>query len=163
MTVMMPGYFTDFQLTQFARPEFLWLLAALPLLWLRLHDRRLALILGRTVIVALMIIALADPRTVSQQTSFDERLFAFDVSRSIAPGMRSWMERYAQGESAPGSNDRVLLFGAEAADSNNWREVLKGEANAAVDAKETNLEKLLTTLLALPPRPRTLFLFTDGW
>ncbi|MDH3445622.1 MAG: VWA domain-containing protein, partial [Deltaproteobacteria bacterium] len=55
------------------------------------------------------------------------------------------------------------LFGAEAADANNWREVLKGEANAAVDAKETNLEKLLTTLLALPPRPRTLFLFTDGW
>ena len=28
---------------------------------------------------------------------------------------------------------------------------------------KTDLEKLFTTLLALPPAPRSLFLFTDGW
>jgi hypothetical protein len=40
---------------------------------------------------------------------------------------------------------------------------LRAEENAAIDPRKTNLDKLITTLLALPPRPRSLFLFTDGW
>ncbi len=159
----MAEYLSELQRIQFARPEFLWLLAALPLLWFRFYDRRLAVILGRTLIVALLSLALADPRSVSQQTTFEERLFAFDVSRSIAPDMRSWMEQSAQGKSAPSNKDRVYLFGADAVQENDWRAVLKGEDNARVNANGTSLEKLLSTLLALPPRPRNLFLFTDGW
>ena len=79
--------------------------------------------------------------------------------------MRRWMDRYAQGDLTPGANDRVFLFGAEAVQTSNWREALdSGRENiSGIDQQKTNLEKLLTTLLALPPRPRTLFLFTDGW
>jgi uncharacterized membrane protein/uncharacterized protein YegL len=154
---------SSIQLIQFSRPEFLWLLAALPILWFRFHDQRLVVILGRTLVAALLIVALADPQTVTQQTAYQERLFAFDLSRSIPPDMRRWMAQSAQAELAPGDADRVFLFGAEAVQTSEWREALKGEENAAVDSQKTNLDKLLTTLLALPPRPRSLFLFTDGW
>lgn len=164
----MAAYFPDIQFIQFlqfGRPEFFWLLAALPVLWLRFHDRRLVVTFAHTLIATLLIFALADPQTVSKQTVHEERLFAFDFSRSIAPGMRRWMDRYAQGELAPGANDRVFLFGAEAVQTSNWREALaSGSENiSGIDQQKTNLEKLLTTLLALPPRPRSLFLFTDGW
>jgi Ca-activated chloride channel family protein len=164
----MANYFPDIQFiqfVQFGRPEFFWLLAALPVLWLRFHDRRLVVTLAHTLIATLLIFALADPQTVSKQTVHEERLFAFDFSRSIAPSMRRWMDRYAQGELAPGANDRVFLFGAEAVQTSNWREALaSGSENiSGIDPQKTNLEKLLTTLLALPPRPRSLFLFTDGW
>jgi Ca-activated chloride channel homolog len=159
----MSSYILYIQSIQFAKPEFLWLFAALPVLWFRFNDRRLVVILGRTLIAALLISALADPQAVSKHTTHEERLFAFDVSRSVLPGMRRWMEQYAQGEFAPGGADRVYLFGDDAVNANNWRELLQGAQTAGVDPKKTNLEKLLTTLLALPPRPRNLFLFTDGW
>jgi uncharacterized membrane protein len=157
------NYIPDIQLFQFIKPEFLWLLAGLPVLWFRFHDRRLVVLMGRTLIAALLILALADPQTVSKQTTHEERLFAFDVSRSIAPNMRRWMDRQAQSEFAPGSMDRVFLFGAEPVQAINWREALDGQQVAGIEPQKTNLEKLLVTLLALPARPRSLFLFTDGW
>ena len=161
----MSDFIADISLIQLAKPGFLWLLAALPVLWFRFHDRGLLVLLGRTVIGALLILALADPQAVSKQTVHEERLFAFDLSHSIAPSMRRWMEGYAQGALAPGANDRVFLFGADAVHSSNWRDALagRGENLSGLDPQKTNLEKLLTTLLALPPRPRSLFLFTDGW
>ena len=164
----MSAYLPDIQLInaiQFSRPEFLWLLAALPVLWFRFHVRRLVVILGRTLIAALLILALADPQTVSKQTVHEERLFAFDLSRSIAPSMRRWMDRYAQSELTPGANDRVFLFGAEAVQRDNWREALESgsEKTSDIGPQKTNLEKLLSASLSLPPRPRSLFLFTDGW
>ena len=151
------------QLIEFGRPEFLWLLAALPILWFRFHDQRLVVMLGRALIAALLIFALADPQTVTKQTTHEERLFAFDLSRSIAPDMRRWMEQSVESQFAPGEADRVFLFGAEAVQTNNWRAALAGKENAGIESKKTNLDKLLSTLLALPPRPRNLFLFTDGW
>jgi uncharacterized membrane protein len=161
----MSATIADISLIQWAKPEFLWLLAALPILWFRFHDRRLAVILGRTVIGALLILALADPQAVSKQTAHEERLFAFDLSQSITPSMRRWMEGHAQGALAPSENDRVFLFGGEAVQTSNWRDSLagRGENISRLDQQKTNLEKLLTTLLALPSRPRSLFLFTDGW
>lgn len=162
----MSAYLPDvslIHLIQFSKPEFLWLLAALPILWFRFHDQRFVVLLGRTVVAALLIVALADPQTVTKQTAYEERLFAFDLSRSIPPDMRRWMEQSAQGELAPGDADRVFLFGAEAVQTSGWREALKGVENTAIEPQKTSLEKLLTTLLALPPRPRSLFLFTDGW
>ena len=64
----MAAYFPDIQFIQFlqfGRPEFFWLLAALPVLWLRFHDRRLVVTLAHTLIATLLIFALADPQTVS--------------------------------------------------------------------------------------------------
>ncbi len=51
---------------QFAKPLFLWLLLGLPLLWLRIRDQRLLVILGRTVILLLLIFGLADPQWAIQ-------------------------------------------------------------------------------------------------
>jgi hypothetical protein len=152
-----------FESIQFNRPEFLWLLVLLPVLWFRFLDQRWIVLLGRTLIAGLLILALADPQTITKQTDYEERLFAFDLSHSIAPGMRRWMEQSAQGELAPGDADRVFVFGAEAMQTSNWSKALRSEGNAAIEPRKTNLDKLITTLLALPARPRSLFLFTDGW
>ncbi len=162
----MPAYIPDLSFIrsiEFSKPELLWLLAALPILWLRFHDQRIVVILARSLVGALLVVALANPQTVTQQTSREERLFAFDLSRSIAPDMRRWMEGAAEGDLAPDDADRVFLFGAGTVETNGWREALRGAESAGIEPQKTSLDKLLTTLLALPPRPRSLFLFTDGW
>jgi Ca-activated chloride channel homolog len=150
---------------EFAKPLFLWLMLGLPLLWLRLRDQKLIVILGRNLILLLLIFALADPHRVTRQAREEERLFAFDISHSVTTGMRRWMEGTAQGELAPSPRDRVFVFASDAKESPNWRDWLKrdsGEQEAMPTAK-TNLEKLLITLLALSSTPRSLLLFTDGW
>src|SRR5688572_13233748 len=161
------GFMTElFSDIQFAHPLFLWLLIGLPLLWLRVRDHKVLVIIGRTVIFLLLILGLADPQTVSQQTKQQEgRIFAFDLSQSIPPSMRRWMEQVAQGELAPSGRDRVFVFGSDAAEAPNWREWLtkSGTPQETIQPAKTNLEKLFTRLLALPPAPRSVFLFTDGW
>jgi uncharacterized membrane protein len=151
---------------QFAHPLFLWLLMGLPLLWLRVRAHRVFVIVGRTVIFVLLILGLADPQTVSQQTKQQEgRIFAFDLSESIPASMRRWMEQAAQGEFAPGERDRIFVFASEAAEAPNWREWLakNGMPQGTIQPAKTSLEKLFSRLLALPAAPRDVFLFTDGW
>jgi Ca-activated chloride channel family protein len=150
---------------EFAKPLFLWLMLGLPLLWLRLRDQKLIVVLGRNLILLLLIFALADPHRVTRQAREDERLFAFDISQSVTTGTRRWMEGTAQGDLAPSPRDRVFVFASDTKESPDWRDWLKrdsGEQEAIPTAK-TNLEKLLTTLLALSSGPRSVWLFTDGW
>ena len=73
---------------QFSQPLFLWLLLGLPLLWLRVRDQRLLVVFTRTVILVLLICALADPQKVIQQAQQEERIFAFDLSQSVTTDMR---------------------------------------------------------------------------
>ena len=146
---------------EFARPYFLWLLLLLPALWLRLGDRRFWVLLGRTAILPLVILTLADPQTTSQQSRQEERIFAYDVSRSVPASMRHWMES-ATKQLAPSSSDRIYTFGGTAKESTNLKEALAGDSSASQPDK-TNLENLLNSLLALPAVPRSVFLFTDGW
>jgi len=146
---------------EFARPYYLWLLLLLPVLWLRLGDRRLWVLLGRTAILALVILTLADPQTTSQQSRHEERIFAYDVSRSVPPSLRHWMESATQ-QLAPSSSDRIYSFGGAAKESANLKEALASDSSVSQPDK-TNLENLLTSLLALPAGPRSVFLFTDGW
>jgi Ca-activated chloride channel homolog len=150
---------------EFARPLFLWLVLGLPLLWLRLRNQRLIVIITRTVILLLLILALADPHRVTRQAREEERLFAFDVSRSVSTGLRRWMESMAQGELAPGRRDRVFVFASDAKESPEWHDWLKSNSGEqqAISTTKTNLEKLFTGLLALSSAPRRLLLFTDGW
>jgi hypothetical protein len=159
---MMTTFFSNME---FAKPFFLWLLLALPLLWFRYRDRRLPILIARTVIVALLIFTLADPQLTSEQTRNQERIFAYDFSASITPGMRRWMKETMSQISAPNRNDRIFVFGGAATEVSNWRELFDGgEAKlAGIEPEKTNLENLLTSLLALPAAPRSLYLFTDGW
>ncbi len=146
---------------EWTRPYFLWLLVLLPLLWLRLGDRRLWVLLARTVILALVILTLADPQMTSQQSRQEERVFAYDVSRSMPPSMRPWMASMTK-QLVPGNSDRIYSFAGAAKQSANLEQALGGDASANPPDK-TNLENLLTELLALPAMPRSVFLFTDGW
>ena len=157
-TTVMKNFFANIE---FARPYFLWLLLLLPLLWLRLGDRRLWVLLARSAILALVILTLADPQTTSQQSRQEERIFAYDVSRSVPPSMRQWMAGMTK-QLAPGNSDRIYTFAAAAKQSASLEQALGGDASASQPDK-TNLENLLTALLALPAAPRSLFLFTDGW
>ena len=151
---------------EFAKPFFLWLLLALPLLWLRYRDRRLLVLISRTLILGLVIFTLADPQSTSEQArTQEERIFAFDFSASIAPGMRRWMKDAMGQLPAPNRNDRVFVFGSASTEVSNWRELFDGDGAkfSGIDPEKTNLENLLNSLLALPPAPRSLYLFTDGW
>jgi uncharacterized membrane protein/uncharacterized protein YegL len=158
----MTALFADIE---FAKPLFLWLLLALPLVWLRFRGRRLAVIFSRTVIVLFLVLSVADPQSVTEQATREERIFAFDLSKSIPPSMRNWMDGATQESLAPKRGDRVFVFGGEATETVDWRQWLKDEnsQSSAVRPEKTSLENLLTTLLALPAAPRSLFLFSDGW
>jgi uncharacterized membrane protein len=148
---------------EFAKPFYLWLLIALPLLWFRYRDRRLPVLIARTVILILLILTLADPQSTSQQAHNEERIFAYDLSRSTPPSLRSWMEK-ATKALAPTRDDRILLFGAETVRVTDLKDAFNTDpVKSAVQPEKTNLENLLNSLLSLPVAPRSLFLFTDGW
>lgn len=156
---------TSFSQIVFAKPYFLWLLIALPLLWFRLNERRLPVVIGRTLILALVIVILADPQTTGEESRSQERIFAYDISRSIPPSMREWMKT-TRAAPTPSSNDRVFLFGSATIASSTGREILNDSdqsRSAGADPDKTNLENLLNSVLQLPPAPRDVYLFTDGW
>ena len=145
----------------FSQPLFLLLLLLLPLLWLRLRGRSFAVILWRTVIVLLLVLTLADLQQSGEESRKGERVFAFDLSRSIPEEMKKWM---AQQGLAHQPGDRTFVFGAEAREVKDWDRWVRGEVSAApIKPEQTDLEALFSAFLRLPPAPRTLFLFTDGW
>lgn len=148
---------------EFAKPYYFWGLLVLPLLWLRYRDRRLAVLLVRTVLVTLLILTLAEPQTTGNQSIDEERVFAYDVSQSMPPSLRSWINSTTQTLS-PGASDRMVVFGAEAVQVPGVNDVLNpGAAQSVIQPDKTNLENLLTTLLSQPAAPRRVYLFTDGW
>ena len=151
--------------TEFARPAFLWLALLLPLLWLGARQRGLPVLIARTLILALVIVTLADPQSATQQSRSQERIFAFDISDSIPPSVREWMKNSRNGLASPGSSDRVFVFGAATAEVTDWIARLDGEGApaAGVRPEKTSLESVLQAALALPPAPRDLYLFSDGW
>lgn len=145
----------------FGQPLYLLLFLLLPLLWLRLSGRSFAVILWRTAIFLLLVLTLADPQQVGEAGRKAERVFAFDLSRSIPEGMRNWMAQQGQ---ALRPGERAFVFAGEAKEVKDWDRWLRGERSAAaLKPEQTNLEALFSALLGLPPAPRTLFLFSDGW
>jgi uncharacterized membrane protein len=146
---------------EFARPYLFWLFLLLPLIWARFGDRRFWVIVVRSLVLSLLILTLADPQRVSQQSRREERVFAYDVSRSVPIGLRQWMEKTTE-KLAPRRDDRIYAFGATANERASSSQALSGDISA-VQPEKTNLENLLSTVLALPPAPRSLLLFSDGW
>ena len=144
---------------------FLWLLLGLPLLWLRIRDQKLIVILARTIVLLLLIFGLAEPQWVTRQAKREERIFAFDISQSVTSSMRRWMGTAADGSLAPTQGDRVFVFASDTKEAPDWREWLKkdGAHQTRFSQQRPIWQKLFTTLLALPAAPRSLFLFTDGW
>ena len=148
---------------EFAKPLYFWLLLALPLLWFRYRDHRLVALIARTVILLLLILTLTDPQTTSEHSRNQERVFAYDLSRSMPPSLRGWMKSATE-TLAPARGDRIFVFGAETAQARGLTDVLNPDtAQSLIRPDKTNLENLLTTLLVQPAAPRSLYLFSDGW
>lgn len=150
-----------FSYLTFAQPSYLWLLLLVPVLWLRLSGRVLALLLWRTLVLLLLVLAAADLQWSRPASLAGERIFAFDLSRSIPGEMRRWM---AEQEMTPRGGERVFVFAGDTKEVTDWKRWLSGEISTApIEPAQTNLEGLFSTLLSMPPAPRSLFLFTDGW
>ena len=152
---------------EFAKPLFFWLALALPLLWFRFRNQRFAVMTLRTLVLVLLILTLADPQTISQQTQTRNskgRIFAFDLSRSIPASMRQWMVSTVQ-QFALSPSDRFFVFASQTKETAGWKQWLGGSPAQQSDIRpeKTNLENLFSTLLALPAMPRSVYLFTDGW
>ena len=67
------------------------------------------------VTFSMLVIALADPAWVTEQkvsavTKKGERIFAFDLSRSIPMQMRMWMEQLTKERLLPSEQDRIFIF-----------------------------------------------------
>jgi len=145
----------------FAQPSYFWLLLLVPVLWLRLRERVLALVLWRTLILLLLVLAAADMQWLRPAGLAGERIFAFDLSHSIPGEMRRWM---AGQEITPRAGERVFVFAGSFKEVTDWKRWLLGEVStAAVEPEQSDLEGLFSRLLSLPPAQRSLFLFTDGW
>ena len=94
---------------EFAKPLYFWLLLALPLLWFRYRYRPVTVLIFRSVLLALIVVALADPQTTSQHSHSEERIFAYDLSRSTPPSLRRWMAE-ATKTLAPAPDDRSIFL-----------------------------------------------------
>src|SRR5262245_9702140 len=110
----------------FASPLFLYLFLLLPLLWLRLRRRSFLVILWRSVILAVLVLALADLELMSETRKAGERIFAFDLSRSIPDAMRLWMIKQ---KLLPGPGDRTFVFGGEVEEVDDWNKWVRGEVS----------------------------------
>lgn len=151
---------------EFAQPLYLWLLPLVVLLWLTHRHQPWSLIAWRSLIFFLLVLALADPREVSEyaRSQVIGRIFAFDLSESMSPEMRRRMGELAQARLSPGGNDRVFVFGGSTREVEEWEAWLGGKVPTGPIAPEaTNLEALFSEILGLGVRSQRLFLFTDGW
>jgi uncharacterized membrane protein len=151
-----------------AKPLFLLLLLLLPLFWIRWREHSRGLILWRCITFLMLVIALADPTWVTEQKvsagKNGGRVFAFDLSRSMPIQTRRWMERITKEKLSPADKDRMFVFGGDTRRVDNWEQWVRGDESAEpVQPGRTNLERLFSVLLALPAKPRQVFLFTDGW
>lgn len=163
----------------FARPEALWLLAALPVLALAgllfgVRQRRLpAVVLGlRAAIVGLLILGLAEPLLASggQATS---TVFVVDRSRSLAGDTQSAANRWitdALASAGAGNRAAIITFAAEpvlAAETASARQVNDGwtgpDADIGLNRDFTDLESALALARALPVGSgRRIVLVSDG-
>ncbi|MDQ3410970.1 MAG: VWA domain-containing protein [Chloroflexota bacterium] len=164
-----------------ARPEALWLLAALPLIALagvwfgwRLGRMMRPVLLLRVIIVALLVLGLAEPllATGGQASS---TIFVVDRSRSLAGDSQTAANRWitdALGSAAPGSRAAIVTFAAEpnlttettAASqiSDDWTNPDTG-AEAGLNPDFTDLESALALARALPVgNARRIVLVSDG-
>src|SRR2546427_4999356 len=101
-----------FSQLEFGRPLILLLVILLPLLWLWPRGLSPSAIFWRSAVLLFLILALADPVEIGDAPeAAAERIFAFDLSRSIPEDMRIWMTQQGL---APRVSDRVFVFGGAA-------------------------------------------------
>jgi uncharacterized membrane protein len=153
-----------FSSVTWSQPWFFLLFLLLPLLWLRREKIPLLLILWRSVVLSLVVLALTRPKIVLPVGKTNARVFAFDLSRSVPIEMRRWMVQSARESFAPEKGDRAFVFGGRTIKIRDWESAVGAETeNAQVEPGQTNLAELFTSVLRLQRPPVSVVLYTDGW
>lgn len=156
---------------QFAHPGAFYLLLAIGvvLVWSLLRVgtvRRIGGPLLRAIVLALFVVALADPETVTHSIG-KTRPVMVDMSASMTDAMRSWSASLLRDGFKLAPGDPAWIFAAEP-EAITAGEVIadlsKATPCAGCDPKATNLEGALDRLAADPAvRNGRLVLITDGW
>ncbi len=151
----------------FVAPEWLWLTAVAPFFWRRWRRGSRVAVALRTMVVVLLAASLAQPQKVTEDYREDEPegvVFAFDLSDSVQPSVRAWMERAARGRVTGSGKDRFFVFAGAAREVEDWSGWLRGEEPTdGLVTGETDLSQLFAALLADPSVTGPVHLFTDGW
>lgn len=147
-------------------PRFLVFAVLLPLFWLARRQTGFTVILWRSAIFLILVLVLSGPELSRESavTEHEERIIAFDISRSVPVAARQWMLEHARAQLGVSARDRVMLFGGRVEESRDWESLMRADAPpAAAQPEQTNFEPLFLDLLQPTERPRSLFLYTDGW
>ena len=158
---------TFFSGVGFAAPEWLWLAAVSPFFWRRWRRGSRVAAALRTLVVVLLAASLAEPQKVTERYREGEPegvVLAFDLSDSVQPSVRTWMERAARGRVTGSGKDRFFVFAGAAREVEDWSGWLRGEEPTdGLVTGETDLSQLFAALLADPSVTGPVHLFTDGW
>lgn len=151
----------------FDRPDFLYLLAALPVVWL-LQWRAfrgvfsfLGLLL-HSAVLALIVLALAGLHTLSPGAS-STPVLVVDLSHSLTQPQRQGMRDTTLRILQPNSETPTVVFaGQPRLTTWNEAEALLAEPPAELQLDTTNLANAFTPLLAAMHN-RNVYLLSDGW
>ena len=149
------------------RPDFLYLLAALPLIWLvqwrafRGVFSFLALLL-HSAVFTFIVLALAGLHTLSPGASSTPALVV-DLSHSLTQPQRQWMHDTILRRLQPHSETPTVVFAGQPR-LTTWSEAeaLLTEPPAELQLDTTNLANAFNPLLAAM-RDRNVYLLSDGW
>ncbi|MBI3304267.1 MAG: VWA domain-containing protein, partial [Deltaproteobacteria bacterium] len=151
----------------FSRPDFLFLLALLPLFWLwqRRAFRTLLSFLSlflHSLTLALLVLAAAGLHRLRPGAE-STPLLAIDLSHSLTPVQRQWMHDTIVQRLRPAPDTPTLVFAGQRRRLS-WQEAepLLAAPPAELQLDETNLAGALTGLLG-EARHRSVYLLSDGW
>jgi uncharacterized membrane protein len=149
------------------RPEFLFLLALLPLFWLwqwRAFRSLASLfsLLLHSLVLALLVLAAAGIYRLLPGTTRTP-LLVLDLSHSVTAAQRQWMQSVIEERGHPTADTPVVVF-AGGHQRMSWREAepLLAAPPADLRLEETNLESALTEVLKEATN-QNVYLLSDGW
>jgi Ca-activated chloride channel homolog len=161
----------ELRLVEFARPQafYLFMPAALMLiywLWRAGGLRRAAAPILRAIVFSLLILALAEPRTIIRSEG-TTRPVLIDASASITPAMRDYTVSLLRDRLNYHARDPALIFGGTVLERSfgDAASILSRSTGCTPCAPTvTNLETVLEEIAADPgARGGNVVLVTDGW
>jgi Ca-activated chloride channel homolog len=161
----------ELSLVQFARPQAFYLFvpaAAILIYWLwRAGDlRRAAAPILRAIVLSILILVLAQPRTIVRSEG-TTRPALIDASASITPAMREYTIALLRERLKYRAGDRALVFGGSVFERDFGGAVSMLSQSAGCGGcvpQATNLEAALEKIAADPSaRGGEVVLVTDGW
>jgi uncharacterized membrane protein len=170
-SVFHPFTWHELRLVQFARPQVFYLFAPAALilvywLWRGGNIRRAAAPILRAIVLAIFILALADPKTIIRSEG-TTRPVLIDASASITPAMRDYTIRFLRDRLNYHAHDPALIFGGSAVEYSfgDAASILSRSTGCVQCAPAvTNLEAALEKIATDPAAcGGNVVLVTDGW